>query len=119
MGQGQGDDVVEALGQEIETGKNEVHPGLGLLGEQHTTVYEQDLAVDLEGGHVATDVSEATERNDSQSVARQLRRSLQLSHIVSKSKPSAPTEAASRRYNPGLNLGLGHASSLRETSPAC
>ena len=60
------DDVVEAVADRAEVGQDQVDAGLVLLGEEHAAVDDEDLAVDLEHGHVATDLAEATDGDDPQ-----------------------------------------------------
>lgn len=43
-------------------------PGWFLVGEQHAAVEQQDLPVDLEGGHVAAHVPETTQGDDPERV---------------------------------------------------
>src|SRR5690606_16126970 len=57
------DDVVEAVLDRREVGQDEVDPWLVLLGEEHAAVDDEDLAVVLEGGHVAADLTETTDRS--------------------------------------------------------
>lgn len=55
-------DVAEAITQVTPIGKYHVHTGLMLLGEENTTVDDQNLAVTLENGHVAADFPESAQR---------------------------------------------------------
>ena len=50
----------------LEVGQDQVDAGLVLLGEQHAAVDDEELAVELEDGHVAADLAEAAERGDAQ-----------------------------------------------------
>ena len=60
----QGDDIVEAVLNVAEVGQNEVDPRLVLFWEQDTAVDDEQLAVDLEDGHVAADLAEAPQGHD-------------------------------------------------------
>ena len=60
------DDVVEPVADRAEVGQDQVDAGLGLLGEEHAAVDDEDLAVDLERGHVAADLAEAADRDDAE-----------------------------------------------------
>ena len=64
------DDVVEAVPDRAEVGQDQVDAGLVLLGEEHAAVDDEDLAVDLEGGHVAADLAEAADRGDAEGARR-------------------------------------------------
>ena len=66
VGEDDADDVVHAVGQMVEAGQDQVDPRMVVLGEEHATVDQQDLAVDLEAGHVAADVTQPAERDDPQ-----------------------------------------------------
>jgi hypothetical protein len=48
-----------------------------VLGEQHAAVDQQDLSVDLEGGHVPPDVPQASQRDDPERSGGERRRGLQ------------------------------------------
>ncbi len=71
-------DVVEAVGDVLEVGQDQVDAGLVVLGEQHAAVDDQQLAVDLEHGHVAADLSQTAERHDAQASGGQRGRGGQL-----------------------------------------
>src|SRR5690606_4966443 len=64
-----------------------------LLGEQHAAVDDQQLAVELEDGHVAADLAQSPERNDAHGVRRQRWRGGQfrvhVAHAVSPASLSA------------------------------
>ena len=66
VGEDEGDDVVEPVVEVAQRGEDEVDAGVVILREQHTTIHQGDLPVDLEGGHVATDVPEPSERDHPQ-----------------------------------------------------
>jgi hypothetical protein len=59
-------DIVETVGDRIEAGKDEIDARVVVLREQHATVDEQQLPVDLEAGHVPSDVAQTAERDDPQ-----------------------------------------------------
>jgi hypothetical protein len=54
--------IVEPIANRAEVRKDEVNTGLVFLGEQHATVDDQDLAVDLKRGHVATYFTKTADR---------------------------------------------------------
>ena len=58
--------IVEPVVEVAQRGEDEVDTGVVILREQHTTIHQGDLPVDLEGGHVATDVPEPSERDHPQ-----------------------------------------------------
>ena len=60
------DDVVEAVPDGREVGEDQVDARLVLFGEEHAAVDDEDLAVDLEDGHVATDLAETADGDDAQ-----------------------------------------------------
>ena len=64
VSQDQGDDVVDAVLDGGEVRKDEVDARLVLLGEEHTAVDDEQLAVQLEDGHVAADLAQATQGSD-------------------------------------------------------
>ncbi|GHA68695.1 hypothetical protein GCM10010372_80290 [Streptomyces tauricus] len=67
-------DVVEAIPDRTEVRKDQVDPGLLLLGEEHATVDDQKAAVVLEDRHVSADFPEAPERGDAEAPLGKLRR---------------------------------------------
>lgn len=66
--------VVEAVADRREVRKDQVDARLILLGEEHPAVDDKDLAVDLEGRHVATDLAETADRRDAESSGGELGR---------------------------------------------
>ena len=74
VGEHQRLDVVEPVPDRVEVGEDQVDAGLVVLGEQHAAVDDQQPAVVLEDGHVATDLAETAERDDPQAPLRQLGR---------------------------------------------
>ena len=78
VGQHEADDVVETIIEVGEVGKNEVDAGLVLFGEEDAAVNDEQLAVVLEHGHVASDFAEAAERDDADGFCVHLRRKLQF-----------------------------------------
>ena len=64
VSQDQGDDVVDAVLDGGEVGKDEVDARLVLLREEHTAVNDEQLAVQLEDGHVAANLSQAPQGSD-------------------------------------------------------
>jgi hypothetical protein len=67
-------DVVEPVGDGAEIGEDQVDAGLVVLREQHAAVDDEQPALVLEDRHVAPDGAEPAQRDDAQSVRRQLRR---------------------------------------------
>jgi hypothetical protein len=78
VGQDQPDHVLQPVGDRVETGQDEVDAGVGVLGEQHPAVDQQQLAVELEHGHVAADVPQPAERDDAEGVVGQWGRITQV-----------------------------------------
>jgi hypothetical protein len=64
VGEDDTDDVVEAVLDRREVGKDEVDTGLGLFGEEHTAVDDEKPPIELEDGHVATNFAESAKRDD-------------------------------------------------------
>ncbi len=64
VGQDQRLDLVEAVSDRVEVGEDQVDAGVALLGEEDAAVDDQQAAVVLEDGHVATDLAEPAERVD-------------------------------------------------------
>jgi len=60
------DDVVEAVPDRLEVGQDQVDARLVLLWEEHADVDDEELAVELVDGHVATDLAEPAERDDAE-----------------------------------------------------
>jgi len=52
------DDIAEALGKRIEAGQDQVNAGMIVFGEQDPAIDEQQLAVELDDGHVAADIAQ-------------------------------------------------------------
>ncbi len=78
VGQHDRGDLVEAVPDPGEVGQDHVDPGLGLLGEQHAAVDDQQPSAVLEHGHVAPDLAQAAQRHDSQATLVQPGRGLQF-----------------------------------------
>ena len=72
------DHRVEAVPDPGEVREDDVHAGLVLLGEQHPAVDDEQLALVLEDGHVATDLAQPAQAHDPQALLRQAGRTLQL-----------------------------------------
>ncbi|SLI69787.1 Uncharacterised protein [Mycobacteroides abscessus subsp. abscessus] len=62
VGEHDRDDVVHPVLDGPEVGQDQVHTGLLVLGEQHATVDDQQLAAVLENRHVAADFADTAER---------------------------------------------------------
>jgi len=56
------ENVIEAITDRAEIGQDQVDTWLVLLGEQHATVDDQELAVDFERRHVSADFAETADR---------------------------------------------------------
>jgi hypothetical protein len=56
--------LVEPVSDRVEVGQDQVDARVGLLGEEHATVDDQQATVVLEDGHVATDLAQSAERID-------------------------------------------------------
>ena len=63
-------DVVEPVLDVLEVGQDQVDAGLVVLGEQDAAVDDEQAAGVLEDGHVAADLSEATQCDDAQGAVR-------------------------------------------------
>jgi hypothetical protein len=63
-------DLVQAVPDPGEVGKDHVDPGLVLLGEEHAAVDDEETSLVLEDGHVPADLTEAAERDDAQAALR-------------------------------------------------
>ena len=71
VGQHQRLDGVEAVPDRVEVGQDQVDAGVVVLGEEHAAVDDQQAAVVLEDGHVATDLAQPAERDDPQASGRE------------------------------------------------
>ena len=78
VGEDDGGDVVEPVLDDPEVGEDQVDAGLLGLGEQDAAVDDQQLALELQHGHVAADLAEPAERHDAQPALGQRRRGLQV-----------------------------------------
>ena len=68
VGQHDSHDVLQAVLDVVEVGQDEVNAGLGLFGEEHATVDNEQFAVDLVDGHVTTDFAQAAQGHNAQGV---------------------------------------------------
>ncbi len=66
VGEHHGHDVVQPVPDRGEVRQDDVHAGLGLLGEQHAAVDDEQLALMLEDGHVAADLTQTAQGDDPQ-----------------------------------------------------
>jgi len=66
VGENHCNDVIETVTNGFKVGQNQVDAWLSLLGEQHTAVNNQQLAIEFEDGHVATDFADSPERNNAE-----------------------------------------------------
>ena len=64
VGEDQGHDVIQTVLDGGEVGEDEIDARLVLLGEEDTAVDDEELAVNLEHGHVAPDLAETTQGRD-------------------------------------------------------
>ncbi len=71
-------DLVQPIADPAEVRQDHVDAGLVLLGEEHPAVHDQQRAVVLEDGHVATDLAEAAQTDDPEPTLRELGGLLQL-----------------------------------------
>ena len=78
VGEDHPDHLVEAITDRGEVGQDHVDAGLVLLGEQHPAVDDQQRALVLEHGHVATDLAQPAQGHDAEAVPGQLRGLLEL-----------------------------------------
>ena len=78
VGDDDGLDEAEPAVQAGEVGQDQVNPGLIGLGKQHPAVHHEEAAPVLEHGHVAADLTEAAETDQSQAVTGQWRRQAQF-----------------------------------------
>lgn len=54
----QADDIAEALGKRIEARQDQVNARMIVFGEQDSAIDEQQLAVELDDGHIAADIAQ-------------------------------------------------------------
>ena len=71
VGEDEGLDRVEAATDRVEVREDQVDPGVVVLGEQDSAVDDQQPAVVLEDGHVATDLAQSSERDDPEASGRE------------------------------------------------
>ena len=62
-------DLVEPTVEVLEVGEDQVDPGVVVLGEEDPAIDDEQAALRLEHGHVAADLTEASERDDAQCVS--------------------------------------------------
>jgi hypothetical protein len=65
------DDIIHAVFEVAKVRKDHVDAGLVFFRKENATVDDENLAVDLENGHVATDLSDATKRDDAEDARTQ------------------------------------------------
>ncbi len=65
-------DVLQAVLDRREVRKDQVDAGLSLFGEENSAVDDKNLAVDLIRGHVATDLAESPDGDDSEGTGLEL-----------------------------------------------
>src|SRR5829696_6715677 len=95
MGENDRLDLVEAAPDVVEVGQNQVDAGLVVLREEHAAVDHQQAARMLEDGHVAADLAEPTQWDDSQAALGQRRRVGQLRVGMAHSRPASMRSARS------------------------
>jgi hypothetical protein len=64
-------DLVEAVPDRAEVRQDHVDPGLVLLGEQDAAVDDQQASPVLEHGHVAADLAQAAQGDDTECAVRE------------------------------------------------
>ena len=67
VGQHDGDHVIKAISDWLKVRQDQVNAGLSFLGEKDPAVHDEQLAIDVEDGHVATDFTNPAERDDAES----------------------------------------------------
>ena len=70
VGEHDGHHVIEAISDRLEIRQDQVNAGLGFLGEKDTTVDDEQLAIDIEDGHVATDFPNPAKRDYAESAGK-------------------------------------------------
>ena len=81
-GKDDGLDVVHAVLDVPEVREDQVDTRLLVFREQHTAVDDEQLALVLEDGHVATDLADAAESHHPQTLERGLRRGAEPSRRI-------------------------------------
>ncbi len=71
------ENVIETIPDRAEVGQDQVDAGLVLFREQHAAVDDENLAVDFEGRHVATDLAQSADGRDAEGTGGELGRGLQ------------------------------------------
>jgi hypothetical protein len=61
MSEYQADHVVKPLADGVEARQDQIDARMIILWKQHTAVDQQQLAVELHNGHVATDIAQTAE----------------------------------------------------------
>jgi hypothetical protein len=93
-------DVLDPVPDPGEVGEDDVDPGLGLLGEQHPAVDDEQLAGVLEDGHIATDLTQSAQAHHPQAVPGQCGRrtefGVRMTHSSSLKRRSDAASAAER-----------------------
>ena len=77
VGEHQADHIVEPLADGIEARQDQVDAGMIILGEQHSAVNQQQLAVEFDDCHVAPDISQTAQGDDAHRIRGQQGRNLQ------------------------------------------
>ena len=72
VGEHDADNVVEAIANRRKVGQDQVNAGLVLFWKEDATVDDENLAIDLETGHVAADLTEAPDGDDAEGAGTQL-----------------------------------------------
>src|SRR6185436_15138429 len=89
-------DVVKAVLDVLEVRQDQVDAGVVVLGEEHSTVDDQQSSGVLDDGHVAADLAQTTERDDAQGVPRQLGRRGQLGMGMDQVSPDCSRPSRTR-----------------------
>jgi hypothetical protein len=61
MSEDQADHIVQPLADGVEARQDQIDARMIIFWKQHTAVDQQQLAVELHNGHVATDITQTTQ----------------------------------------------------------
>ena len=77
VGEYQAADILKTFTDGVEARQDQVDARMIIFWKQHAAVDEQQLAVELHHGHVATDIAQTAQRDDAHRVRCQQGRDLQ------------------------------------------
>jgi ribosomal protein S18 acetylase RimI-like enzyme len=77
VGEHKSDDIPEPFADRVEARQDQVDARMIVFGEQDSAVDEQQLAVELDDGHIATNIPQTAQRDDAHCVGGQQGRDLQ------------------------------------------